>query len=249
MTRQCNATTSGTYTQKNTPTDWEDLLSTVAHLQKILPDTMLVGGTASAIRAKHRISVDTDHVLTGLHEHFDTILGQLESVAGCKTARIKKPILILGSLNGIETGIRQLIRQEPLETTTISLPTGSLTIPTQAEILRIKGILILKRNATRDYLDFAALAHHLGETGSLKALQQFDTLYPQPNGESALQQLQSQTATPLPWDLETTNLKNYKQLHPYWQNWKNVESVLQNLAISLLDFLPTPTTQEPKLGI
>ena len=71
--------------------------------------------------------------------------------------------MILGRLDGIETGVRQLIRSEPLETTTIPFRDGVITLPTEAEILRIKGALILRRNAVRDYLDFVALADHLGD--------------------------------------------------------------------------------------
>ena len=113
---------------------------------------MLVGGTAVGIHARHRASRDADHVLTDLHSHFDTILGQLESVAGWKTARVSRPVMILGSLDGIETGVRQLIRAEPLETIVISVGDQELTIPTEAEILRIKGFLLLRRNST-DYFD------------------------------------------------------------------------------------------------
>lgn len=43
----------------------------------------------------------------------------LESVAGWKTARVQRPVQILGRLDGIETGIRQLIRDQPLETITV----------------------------------------------------------------------------------------------------------------------------------
>ncbi len=39
--------------------DWELVLSSAAHLQRILPDAVLVGGTASAIHAEHRFSRDT----------------------------------------------------------------------------------------------------------------------------------------------------------------------------------------------
>lgn len=61
-------------------------------------------------------------------------------------------------LDGIETGVRQLVRDEPLETTRVEYFGQTLKVPTEAEILRIKGVLILRRNATRDYLDFVALA-------------------------------------------------------------------------------------------
>jgi len=67
--------------------DWEEVLSAAARLQQMLPDAVLVGGTASAIHAQHRFSGDADHVLRDLRERFDGILEQLESVAGWKTAR------------------------------------------------------------------------------------------------------------------------------------------------------------------
>ncbi len=51
--------------------DWELVLSAAAHLQRILPDAVLVGGTASAMHAGHRFSRDADHVLTDLRVHFD----------------------------------------------------------------------------------------------------------------------------------------------------------------------------------
>ena len=167
--------------------EWERVLSAAAHLQELLPEAVLVGGTASAIHARHRFSRDADHVLTGLRERFDKILAQLESVAGWKTARVQRPVQILGSLDGIETGIRQLIREAPLETTVMKREGQTIRLPTKAEILRIKGALILRRNATRDYLDFVALADQLGDEHTTRALRDFDRLYPQPNNASALQ--------------------------------------------------------------
>lgn len=95
--------------------EWENLLSSAARLQRIVPGAVLVGGTAAATYAHHRVSVDHDHVLPDLKERFDSILSDLESVAGWKTARIRRPVLILDSLDGIETGVRQLIRSEPLD--------------------------------------------------------------------------------------------------------------------------------------
>jgi hypothetical protein len=141
----------------DTSAEWERVLSAAAHLQQIFPDAVLVGGSAAALYAQHRLSTDADHVLSDLRNRFDAVLGELESVAGWKTARLQRPVQILGSLDGIETGVRQLIREEPLETTEVEYFGSKVTVPTEAEILRIKGVLILKRNATRDYLDFAAL--------------------------------------------------------------------------------------------
>lgn len=220
---------------KSTLPDWELVLSSAARLQGILPDAVLVGGTASAIHAQHRFSHDADHVLSDLRSRFDEVLAQLESVAGWRTARIQRPVQILGSLDGIETGIRQLIRDEPLETTVLDYQGGKLTVPTRGEILRIKGVLILKRNATRDYLDFVALNDHMGDDQVVESLQRFDQLYPQPNGESALQQLQIQLANPLPFDLEETRLSEYKSLDPKWHDWKKVKAVCARSATVIFD--------------
>lgn len=49
------------------PTDalpkWEQLLSSAARLQRILPSAVLVGGSAAALHVRHRFSTDADHVL------------------------------------------------------------------------------------------------------------------------------------------------------------------------------------------
>ena len=210
--------------------EWDALLSSVAHLRKILPEAVLVGGTAAALYAHHRVSVDHDHTLGDLRERFDDVLAQLESVSGWKTARVRRPVLILGSLDGIETGIRQLIREAPLETEEVDVSGERLLLPTKAEMLRIKAVLILKRNATRDYLDFVAMAELLGDAGTLDALEKFDALYPQPNGASAFQQLQIQLAQPQPFDLDDTDLTEYKQLKEPYQDWTVVKASCARLA-------------------
>ena len=220
--------------------DWELVLSAAARLQQFLPEAVLVGGTAAAIHAKHRFSRDADHVLTDLRDHFDEVLAQLESVAGWKTARVRRPVLILGSLDGIETGIRQLIRSEPLETIAIDHEGERIIVPTQAEILRIKGVLILKRNATRDYLDFVALADRMGSEKVACALRSFDQLYPQENEESALQQLQVQLSSAQPYDLEEDELGEYKNLDARWHDWGAVTAVCADLAAAIFDRMSDP---------
>jgi hypothetical protein len=219
----------------STLSEWEQVLSAAAHLQRVLPDAVLVRGTAAAIYAGHRLSRDADHVLTDLRGRFDQVLAELESVAGWRTARIRPPVQILGSLDGIETGVRQLIRDQPLDTTEIERFGQRLTVPTPGEMLRIKAVLILRRNATRDYLDFAALADRLGDEELVSALRSFDDLYPQANGESALQQLQIQLASPLPYDLDDVNLSEYKQLLPKWHDWRTVLAACETCAALIFD--------------
>src|SRR5437763_1363242 len=95
---------------------WERLLAAERHLQKLVPGSILVGGTAAAIHARHRVSLDGDHVLEDLRSRFDEVLAALEAAAGWRTERIQRPVLILGELHGVLTGIRQLRRTRPLDT-------------------------------------------------------------------------------------------------------------------------------------
>ena len=74
--------------------EWERVLSAAAHLQHILPDAVLAGGTAAAIHAGHRFSSDADRVLTNLRERFDSVLAELEAVAGWTTAPVARPVQI-----------------------------------------------------------------------------------------------------------------------------------------------------------
>ena len=214
--------------------EWETLLSSAEHLQKIVPGAVLVGGTAAATYAHHRVSMDHDHVLTDLKERFDGILADLESVAGWQTARVKRPVLILGSLDGVETGVRQLIRSEPLQTVEIEVEGVRLTVPTKEEMFRVKSVLALKRNATRDYLDIAAMGCLLGDDGVRNALVKFDTYYPQPNGASPLQQLANQLANPLPFDLDDTDLSQYKHLEKQYQDWNHVRDICAHIAVGVI---------------
>ena len=212
---------------------WENVLSSAARLQTIVPDAVLVGGTASAIHAGHRLSFDHDHVVTDLRERFDDVLADLEAVAGWKTARINRPVQILGSLDGVQTGVRQLIRSAPLETTEVAIGESSVKVPTFEEILRIKGFLILARNATRDYVDFAALGTRLGSSGVAKSLLRFDELYPQESEESALQQLCAQMASPQPYDLNSVDLSRFKELDARWHTWEAVSDACGKIAVDV----------------
>ena len=219
--------------------EWEDVLSSAARLQKIVPGTVLVGGSASAIYAEHRFSFDHDHVVTDLRERFDEVLSDLESVAGWKTARINRPVQILGSLDGIQTGVRQLIRSEPLDTTEVTVGDSQIRVPTLEETLRIKGCLILVRNATRDYVDFAALGDHMGSGKVAKALSRFDELYPQKSGESALQQLLTQTNAPQPYDVGNVDIINFKGLDARWHTWAAVAEACEKITMcAFRDLVP-----------
>lgn len=226
------------FVMTNSIPQWEQVIEAAARLQKLIPDAVLEGGTAAAQHARHRISFDDDHVVADLRERFDQLLDDLEATDGWITARTRRPVLILGSLDGVETGIRQLIRRRPLEVQTMKAPSGqSLRIPTLEEMLRIKAWLVLKRNATRDYLDVVALAHRLGEDAP-DVLADIDAYYRDqlgPGGRRVATQLLRQLAEPLPYDLSEVDLPRYRRLDPRWQNWDEVATRCRTLATAIMD--------------
>jgi hypothetical protein len=226
------------------PALWDEVLTSLCRLQSILPDAVVVGGTASALYAGHRISFDHDHVLPDLRLRFDTVLEELEAVVGWTTARINRPNLILGSLDGIDTGVRQLRRTAPLETTEIAFAGHHVRLPTEAELVRIKAFLCLDRNAVRDYLDLAALASHLGLDPAVAALESMDQLYPQKSGNPWIvrTQLIKQLADPRPHDLEGDNLAEYKGVKPPFDRWGVVTDICGALSERLLAGLIAAST-------
>jgi hypothetical protein len=104
--------------------DWETLLAHAALLQSKIPAAILVGGTAAAVHAGHRISFDHDHVVTDLAKNYDAAILALESIAGWHTHRRAKGKMVLGNVNKIAAGLRNQRRSAPLETTEIVVRDG-----------------------------------------------------------------------------------------------------------------------------
>jgi hypothetical protein len=198
--------------------DWERLLAAERHLQALVPGSVLVGGTAAALHAGHRKSLDGDHVLEDLRPRFDEVLAALEAVAGWQTSRVQRPVVILGRLDGVMTGIRQLRRTQPLETETIA----GLRVPTLAEMARIKAWLLATRHTVRDYLDTVVLLDRLGEEAGVRAFDRFDGLYAQPNGTSPLVEVVERLGAASPADMPDVELTTYKGLVAPWNDWTHL---------------------------
>ena len=198
--------------------DWERLLAAERHLQYLIPGAILVGGTAAALHARHRISMDGDHVLRDLRDRFDEVLATLEAAAGWQTERVQRPVLILGQLDGILTGIRQLRRTRALETDEIA----GLRVPTLGEMARIKAWLLAIRHTLRDYLDTVVLFERLGEEGVALALRPFDEIYRQSPTASPLAEVAERLAAATPADLAEIDLRHYRALQSPWNNWDHL---------------------------
>jgi hypothetical protein len=219
--------------------EFRKVLEAAARLQEVLPDAVLVGGSAAAHHAGHRLSLGDGHILPDLRERFDEVLETLEQTDGWVTSRIRPQVLILGRLDGIETGIRQLVRRRPLEVEEVAVGGRTLRVPTLEEILRIKSWLVLRRNATRDYVDVVALAERLG-AGAARVLVEMDNYYEDqigPGGRRVATQLVKQLADPAPYDLSEVDLSRYRKLRGRWREWDNVVTTARGLAGDVLDLL------------
>ena len=215
------------------------VLASAARLQEVVPDAVLVGGSAAALHAGHRDSFDHDHVLADLVDRYQTVLEAVEATEGWATSvrASKPPFTIMGSLGGVEAGLRQMRRQRPLETCEIDLGDGAVVVaPTAAEALRVKAYLVVQRNVVRDYLDVVALVDHLGEDAAVEVLSNIDAYYVDRSGEagSVLTSLVAALADPRPRDTDVTReLPRYKGLDARWHEWEDVVAACRGLALRL----------------
>lgn len=197
-----------------------------------------MGGSAAAYHARHRLSSDHDHVVADLAARYETVLETLEALDDWSTARLAGGKLILGELGGIETGIRQMTRQRPLEVEEVCLGDRVLRVPTLEEILRIKAWLVVTRNRTRDHLDAAALADRIGIDPAAWVLAHIDDFYAEVNSrpEAVATQVARQFADPAPRDSSVTKrLSSYKQLDARWHDWAAVVETLRQVAVAMVD--------------
>jgi RND superfamily putative drug exporter len=120
-------------------------------------------------------------------------------------------------------------RRSPVETTNVQLPTGDrLQIPTGAETLRLKGYLIMFRNSSRDYTEFAELANTMEpETagGILAGIDQYYCGQPAKRQWIATQ-LVRRLADPHPSDLDGSDDE---------PGWGQVKQRCLTVAVAMLE--------------
>lgn len=214
------------------------LLESAAHLQRLVPGAVLVGGAAAIPYADHRESRDHDHVVADLADRFEMVLEAIEDDEGWATNRVTPGKVILGNLDGIEAGVRQMIRRAPLEVTEVTVPSGGeVTVPTAEETLRIKAFLIVRRNQTRDYLDLAALSEYLGADRAAEVLARIDDYYADQHGEGdgVASQLVRQLSDPQPADRSVIDqLSSYRRLRRRWSDWSAVTDTLGDVVARMV---------------
>ncbi len=237
---------SGRLRQPATPeclADWHKVLAAGVRGQQLVSGAVAVGGTAAALYAHHRVSVDTDHLLADLRNRFQEVRERLESTADWETVRIQPPVLILGSIGGVEVGFRQMRRSATIETVTHMTPAGPLVIPTLDEMIGMKAYLAYSRNATRDYVDFAALASCTDQPQVLASLRRSDQRYGELQAHSVGLEIAKALAEPAPYDWDAVDLTAYKGIQPPWTDWTKVAAISTHFGVLLGESLVGETEQ------
>lgn len=125
-------------------------------------------------------------------------------------------------------------RRSPVETTHVQLPTGDrLQIPTGAETLRLKGYLIMSRNSSRDYAEFAELVDAMEPETAAVVLAGMDRYYccRSSKRQWIATQLVRRLADPHPSDVEDDQ----------WPepdgnaNWEEVRQRCLSVAVAMLE--------------
>ncbi len=217
------------------------VLESAARLQEVVPDAVLVGGSAAALHAGHRESFVHDHVLVDLDQRYAQVLDAVEASDGWATSvrTSRPPMTIMGSLDGIQAGLRNLRRTRPLETMQVDVAPGVVvTAPTPEEMLRVKAYLVVQRNAVRDYLDVVALADHIGVEHAGEILRHIDDYYDDRSLQagSVRTSLALALADPRPVDVDViAELPRYRGLDPRWHDWSAVVGACRDLALEVAE--------------
>jgi heme transporter len=122
-------------------------------------------------------------------------------------------------------------RRCPVETTHVQLTTGDrLQIPTGAETLRLKGYLIMARNSSRDYAEFAELVDTMEAETAAFVLAGMDRYYSgqSPRRQWIATQLVRRLADPHPSDLDDESPD--EKAH-----WEEVRQRCLSVAVAMLE--------------
>ena len=125
-------------------------------------------------------------------------------------------------------------RSSPVETTNVQLPTGDrLQIPTGAETLRLKSYLIMCRNSTRDYAEFADLVESMETRTAALVLAGMDRYYCGQHSRKqwVATQLVRRLADPQPSDEHDTRTSGPQAE----ADWAKVRERCLSVAVAMLE--------------
>ncbi len=169
--------------------DIRTVVKSAAKLKNMAPQTITVADPLAFSGCLPSNGSDCVNALNGHtngHSHAD-------GVAAGKTVKLKRgprpmhPVTMWRgrlsvALDALETEAETdrppVERNSPMETTNVQLPTGDrLSIPTGAETLRLKSYLIMCRNSTKDFAEFADLVDSMETQTAAVVLAGMDRYY------------------------------------------------------------------------
>jgi RND superfamily putative drug exporter len=125
-------------------------------------------------------------------------------------------------------------RLSPVETTNVQLPTGDrLQIPTGAETLRMKGYLVMCRNTTKDFAEFADLVESMETQAAAVVLASMDWYYcgDRSRKQWVATQLIRRLADPQPSDEHDTRMSGPEAE----ADWAKVRERCLSVAVAMLE--------------
>jgi hypothetical protein len=200
---------------------------------QLVPGAVALGGTVCSLYAGHRLSYDIDFVVSDLKARFEEVKENLESETGWSVGRVKPPVMILGSLDRVLIGYRQLKRLEPLEKQNLDTSDGVLPIPTLVELIRIKAFLACDRNYVRDYYDFAELSQLLPQADVVDALVQLDAKWSSSQRPGVGLEVLKSLADCQPVDDPEAVFRQLKFLKPRVGGWGEVQRICREISTEL----------------
>jgi heme transporter len=142
------------------------------------------------------------------------------------------------ALDALETecegAVTPVERRSPVETTNVQLPTGDrLQIPTGAETLRMKSYLIMCRNSTKDYSEFADLVESMETHTAAAVLAGMDRYYCGQHSRKqwVATQLVRRLADPQPSDEHDTRMSGPEAE----ARWAKVRERCLSVAVAMLE--------------
>jgi uncharacterized membrane protein YdfJ with MMPL/SSD domain len=125
-------------------------------------------------------------------------------------------------------------RSSPVETTNVQLPTGDrLQVPTGAETLRLKSYLVMCRNTTRDFAEFAELVDSMETHTAAVVLASMDRYYcgDRSRKQWVATQLVRRLADPQPSDEHDTRMSGPEAE----ADWAKVRERCLSVAVAMLE--------------
>jgi heme transporter len=226
-------------------------LKSAARLKHLVPDAITVADPLAFTGCGRNGDASTDRLAmaetaaaTNDHSVARKFVGGLSHRNG--TGRAVHPVTLWRgrlsvALDALETEATQaetdrpsFARRSPVETTHVQLPTGDrLQIPTGAETLRLKSYLIMSRNSSRDYAEFAELVDTMEAETAALVLAGIDRYYccESPRRQWIATQLVRRLADPHPSDLD-----NERWPSPDAKaDWEEIRQRCLSVAVAMLE--------------